>query len=150
MCLFSVSSLLECEYLWGCWSTRRAGWQENGIQLLSGQGTLQSWPFFHAVQFEDHCGCILVMARNAESQTIKLFAMQLDAVSVFTHTHTHTHTHTCTHPHIVTSQVRWQLHIIILHLLVMLAEEKGVANGTKHKLYTEMFECESDHSRSMH
>jgi len=60
------------------------------------------------------------------------------------------YTHTCTHTHIVTSQVRRQLHIIILHLLVMLAAEKGVANGTKHKLYTEMFECESDHSRSMH
>jgi len=34
------------------------------------------------------------MVGNTESQTIKLFTMQLDAVSVFTHTHTHMHTPT--------------------------------------------------------
>ena len=30
----------------------------------------------------------------------------------------------------------------------MLAAEKGVANGTKHKLYTEIFKCESYQSFS--
>jgi len=36
---------IECECLWGCWSTRRACWKVNGIQEFPGQVTPQSWPF---------------------------------------------------------------------------------------------------------
>ena len=40
-----LASWSDCECLWGCWSTRTAGWKVNGIHKFPGQGTLERWLF---------------------------------------------------------------------------------------------------------
>jgi len=42
-CSVILASWSECECLWGCWSTQRAGWKVNGIQEFPDQDTLESW-----------------------------------------------------------------------------------------------------------